>query len=560
MTKDIDEVVDASCAADFLNHYLLREFLRGYIFLRSSGGERLSQWMGLGAFNCDDVARTVASWGCWFGYYTHCTQMADLLKRCEERLDIWRGFLNANSDSIPEDVWATKSSPGEPLHEIGNLLRVLGKKTGPALFVVIDQYEVLPELNLRYGTTLQRVVNTLIKARDPVVFFKIGARTYDWGIELRILGSESRIEVQRDYTITNLADVLMREEDPKSWLFPEFARDVAYKRVRVEGHYRQLPGTNLLQQLFGRWSHHAEAALYFRKPERRVVVLRGLPPAVQQRIVDLCGSDASPLDLRLAAAWALEHLQAGQSQEWVSEHLADRPWVQRTWWRKERIEVALLQVASLANQKRRYFGEGTIMFLAGGNISAFLLLCSELWDVAAKLGLRPLQETLPPQVQAEGVYAASGKWRERDRNEYVGGRHRYEVLSRLGPAIHEAVVGDLAISNPGHSGFSLREDEMSRDERAKKVRAFLESAVSWTIFEERAHTPKSREGGTRRKWYLHPLLSPVFGIPFKRVKEPLYAKLDDVFLWIYGHEQYRFSGTRRPHATKQIALPFEGPR
>ncbi len=119
------------------------------------------------------------------------------------------------------------------------------------LFVVVDQYKVLPELNPTHGTSLQRLVNTLIKARDPVVFYKIGARTYDWGNELRIWGADSRIEVQRDYVLIDLAEVLMRNEDSKGWLFPEFATDVAYRRLKEVGQYSRVR-KDTVKKIFGR--------------------------------------------------------------------------------------------------------------------------------------------------------------------------------------------------------------------------------------------------------------------------------------------------------------------
>src|SRR5205085_9431126 len=107
---------------------------------------------------------------------------------------------------------------------------------------------------------------------------------------------------------------------------------------------------------------------------------------------------------------------------------------------------------------------------------------------------------------------------------YAGGRMRYHILTKLGPAIHEALRSDLCISNPGHSGFSLRETDLAQDADALKVAEFLNNAVSWAIFEERPHTSRNRaDRSMRRKWYLHPLLCAAFSIPFIRVKEPLYT-------------------------------------
>lgn len=542
-----DPDLDLACAGDYLNHYLLSEFVKGLQFLFSTEGEKLRDWMGIKAddISIQDIAKTISSWRTWFGYYIDCGSLDSILAKCDNRLNTWLSFLNTNIEEIPKDIWETKTSIGEPLHAMGNLLNSLKHgRTRLPLFVVIDQYEVLPELNPTHGTNLQRLVNTLIKARDPVVFYKIGARTYDWGQELRIWGAESRIEVQRDYTIINLSDILIRGEDSKGWLFPLLALDVAHKRLRITGNYKAKHED--VKDMLGPWSAGKESWIYFqRKKERRFVTAKGPPKSVTDGIGKLFSPDTPPLEIRLAAAWALQKYRRGWSQQEILSQLKNRPW-HKLWWRKERIVPALIQIATMSNSRKLYYGWTTVNYLSGANITAFLLICSEIWDMAAKIGLHPLRaKPLPYEVQAEGIYNASQKWAMRDRNERTGGRKRYHVISQLGPAIHDAIVGDLAISNPGESGFSLREADLwgdyPVDSKNRKVSDFLEKCASWAYLEERPHKSRKREAASRRKWYLHPLLSPIYGIPHIRVKEPLYVTVDQVFDWIFGEERLIFS-------------------
>ncbi len=564
---DPEHALDTSAFADFLNHYLFGEFLRSLKFISCDEGHHFCEWLGILPERLQEphLVANMASWDSWFGYYIGCDSYDALLDRCEKRLSAWRSFLNANIDSIPGDIWESKSAIGDPLHKIGNLLSSASSHSHLPLFVVIDQYEVLPELNITHGTSLQRAINTMIKARDPVVFFKLGARTYDWGTDLRIWGAESRIEVQRDYVTVNLSDVLMRNEQDieKKWLFPQFAQDVAYKRIR-EGHFRYISRPHI-RKVFGHWSPEEESWRYFRVKERRTVVLRGVPKQLADEIMDILGPSASPLEMRLAAAWVRQCLQKRMPLKQVRLELHSHPWKKR-WWRKERRGVALLQIASMANQRKIYHGWETVTYLSGANITAFLLICNEIWDVSTKTGLHPLRHfPLPDVVQTQGIFLASEKWRERDRNEQLGGSRRYAILSKLGPAISEALIGDLAISNPGHSGFSLREADLlgndRPDDQRLKVAQFLHSAVSWAILEERTHTSKKREGASRRKWYLHPLLSPVFQIPHIRVKEPLYTSPEVVYDWLFGTGKVVFGSTlavKRPNreASKQLRFPL----
>lgn len=559
-----DRALDTICAADFLNHYLFREFLKGIEYILGHEANQLGTWLGIRKekLKKDDIASKIATWDSWFGYYSDCHSLDDLVRKCEQRLSTWRSFLNANIDNIPRDIWESKSTLGDPLHAMGNLLNDISSRSGQLpLFVVIDQYEVLPELNPTHGTTLQQLVNTLIKARDPVVFYKIGARTHDWGNELRIWGAESRIEVQRDYIIINLADLLMRNEDGKGWLFPAFAEDVTYKRIKIEGHYRI--SRKRIKEIFGSWNPEKESCDYFRNELRKFDVIKNVSDEVKQRIKSICGPDSSPLNLRLAAAWALQKQQKGIAKHHILRELRDYPW-ERPWWRKERIGIALLQVASFANQKKLYCGWKTILYLSGANISAFLLLCAEIWDTATKMDFHPLKKyPLPPNVQSEAIYMASEKWHIRDQNEQIGGRQRYEVLNRLGSAIHDALIRNLAISNPGHSGFSLPETDLWKGEKGEKVAKFLQNGVNWAVFEERPHTSKIKEDVPRRKYYLHPLLSPVFAIPYIRVKEPLYVTIEEVYKWIFGGDKVKFEKAKpvqaidRKDTSQQLRLKLE---
>lgn len=555
--------VDASCAADYLNHFLFAEFLRAMKFLLSSSGDQLTRWMKLSRSRAreESLCESMASWRCWYDFYKKTTTLDGLLAKCEARIDSWRQFLNAAVDSVPEEIWRTKTMIGEPLHHMGNLLQEMPQKGEKVpLYVVIDQYEVLPELNPTHGTTLQRVVNTLIKARDPVVFFKIGARTHDWGRELRVWGAESKIELQRDYVLIDLSDALMRNENTSRSTFAELAADVAVKRLHEEGGYSI--GKRDVSALFGAETPEQEAWSYFSKNgENKIVVYGTTPKEFYEDLVHYCGAQASPLELRLASAWVLQRLGRGDSTSRIRRDMRSQPW-HRPSWRKERILAALFQIASMARSKKHYCGWTTIVDLAGANIAAFLLLASEVWDMATKFGHVPVgadgkPERIPREIQGDGIRIASNKWAQRDRLETTGGSRRYGVLSRLGPAIHDAVVEDQALSNPGHTGFSLREIDIDKN---PAVCEFLRNGVSWAILEERPHTSKNAGDSTRRKFYLHPLLSPAFDVPHKRVKEPLYISLRQAVEWLTTDAPIFFGGKRKDRERighqRQSELPF----
>ncbi len=546
MNRAHDPLLDTEGAADFISQYLFIEFIKSVNILKEKDYENLRHWLGISIDDLENeaIVSEIANWPCWKSYYANCSSWNALLEKSMNRLDTWRRFLNTDIDEIPQAIWTTKAQPDNVLHSIGNLIREISKaKKAASLFVYIDQYEVLKELNTSHGVELQRLINTLIKSRDPVVFYKIGARTYDWGQELKITGSESRIEIQRDYSIVNLADVLISTEDKRSRNYQDFAIDVACRRLKALQDLEFNPKD--FKTAFGKWNAFEEATLYFKSSKKAQKTIINLPVEIKNSIIRICGKGASSLEYRLASAWSLQKVQRKQDIFAVCKQLREKPWFANKWWVKERKEIGLVQIASHANSQRRYYGWDTLCFLSGGNITVFLLLCSEIWDVAARQGIHPVrQNPLNPRIQTEGILRASTNWRERDRNEDEGSR-RYYAINRIGKAIYESIRKDIALSNPGHTGFSLSEDELYRvDDENLKVKRFIEDAVSWAIIEERHHTSKNKGDFTRRKYYLHPILSPYFKIPIKRVKEPYYTNIESVSSWIYSDKIVDFGKSK----------------
>jgi hypothetical protein len=144
---------------------------------------------------------------------------------------------------------------------------------------------------------------------------------------------------------------------------------------------------------------------------------------------------------------------------------------------------------------------------------------------------------LSDRIQSEGIHRASEKWLEDDRQE-TGGEHRYYLVTRLSAAMHTVVVQDAALTNPGYCGFSIREADLAHpgsDLQLQRLALTINNAVSWAILEERTHLSRYRnERGTRRKWYLMPLLAPVSRLPYTKVQDALYASVIDLSDWFFG--------------------------
>jgi hypothetical protein len=441
----------------------------------------------------------------------------------------------------------------DALHLMGENLRELDSSQRISLFVTIDQYEELIGLNVHHGTDLQRIINSLLRARDPVVFYKMGVRTYDWGREVRVSGSNLKIERQRDFVQVDLDQVLIRTESmgllssqrggERVWLFAQLAEDVALRRIQLEA--RRDVSVQEIRNMFGELEPHKEASAYLASSRFKDHITRSrLPTKIQDGLIDLVNLTAlDALDLHLAIVWSWQCTKRGVPPEVVVESFATKPW-KHSWWRKERIELALMQLASANSQRRRFFGWDTIVSLAGGNISAFLLVFSMLWEHLLKRHTDPLSlPAIPARVQSDAILAASKAWADRDPAEYSGGEYRRIAIGRLGTAIRRSILDDRALSNPGHSGFSLRDEDLFTFPETVLAK-FLADAVKWGVLEVRPHRSKYKTDGPRHKWYLHPLLAPVLEIPFKRVKEPLYINdLAIVISWFFESGPVKFAAS-----------------
>ena len=191
----------------------------------------------------------LASQLCWFGYLNGIDSVDRLAGAVQKRLDLIRSFVNWNIEVMPDDILGTKTEIGKPLADARSGLETFGILPQEIpLSVTIDQYETL--LHIDYaskdnveqsvGRSFCRVLNTFLSRRDPSVSFKVGVRPYSWGRELRILGSDAQLELGRDYQRVDLDELLRRGEDTSSWIFPEFAGDVAARRLRAT--LKSVPG------------------------------------------------------------------------------------------------------------------------------------------------------------------------------------------------------------------------------------------------------------------------------------------------------------------------------
>jgi hypothetical protein len=554
---------------DFLNYRIVENVLRSIETYVTQADGLVALDLGLNGATAvrDAFARAVARDSCWFGYLDGIRTYKGLRERLSERIEAYLMFVQHNpkkGKGLSRTIRDSKTRVGQPVAALVSALWEAGIVPRDVhFFVSIDQYEELRRIapepaKPEYG--YQRVVNKALGTRNQFVSYRVGVRRDSWRSDMHVHGSAASLEGEREYQELDLEDILRRKENRNTWVFPRFAEDVfrrrlefagySYNRTRVRGTAR-----NLIAHVLGaRVPAEEKARLYVRKrpgTERRRLLepLRGLPR--QWRVFLDHLAERSPLGAVLAAAWLRQ--KDGVNARSEPPSTSPYPW-DRVYWRKERVQQALMRLASVRQQRQIFAGADDVLNLSGGNVLVFVSMMRSIWAAWIRSSRAASGEqrepadipAIPPTIQTVGIHVASDKWFAKIV-ERPGGDTRQRFMTFLASVFQRQLLGDLAMSYPGHNGFSLSVDDYSA---ASDVRAFLEDAVDYGDLVDSPHTTKEKNRRARRKWYLMPILAPYFRIPATHVKEPMYVTTGTVRAWMRAADNERLNAqglTLRSH-------------
>lgn len=476
----------------------------------------------------------LTSWSEWIG---SVGTLDELEERLTARVREYRGYLHHRQSALSAHLMETRVPLGDPLVEMVDILRSTGViSTETNVFADIDQYEELA--NVKPPQTQERevdyraVINRALSRRDPRISYRIGSRRHSWFQHGRVMGSMGGIENERDYKFVDLDEMLRKSENSRTYLFPAFAEDVFARRLRATAVEAEA-GTSL-EAVYGKsYKPEEKARLYNpNTPERAVRIEDSWRRETRERLTLLVKNE--PLSARLGEAWIL---QKGENFR-LDVRNGELPWESSTanYWKKERIELALLQIASRNQQRVIYSEREEISELSSGNILVFISINQHIWNQylryeaisgsAKKKGMIP---TIGVDLQTTGVFLASQYWTEKIAEATGKSDERMRFVRELARVARERVGADRKLSYPGATGFSLRNDEL---DQFPWLREFLGELSDYGNLVEVAHTTKEKSKHSRTKWYLSPILCPHFRVPYARTKEPYYAKITEVFGWL----------------------------
>ena len=478
---------------DFINYWVVSDIIATLLKFMDASDEALFSDVGL-SLDANKIRAFAESFSvdhCWFGFLPRATNLRELQSSLVERIGWYRRFLNLNITSLPDKILSTKTVIGDPILKVAEALRnsgVIDEST--KVFVRIDQYEQLTTLNVagsRYGEACQQLIHKAIGARDGRVSYRTGTRSHGWPSRPTIYRTTDTLELKRDFSFLDMDEIFRRRENSRTWQFPAFARDIFARRLRAAEFQsnKALKGNSLVDALGQTPKPQERAAKYTSKSSAIDIVSREVDKLsnidMKWKNYSKSLSHEDVLSAWLSCAWLRQKSDAAKKRNGHaigSPPLGnEKPW--KPYWYKERVPHALMQIASANHQALAWNGEDEILSLSGGQILVFLFLMQHIWDAWLRDNRGTdgsiLKFPIPFDIQSQGVMEASQEWK-RKQIEGPNARQRRIFVDAVGRHLYKKLIADKTMSYPGANGFSLRVDDLEKDDR---LREFLRQAVGY---------------------------------------------------------------------------------
>lgn len=518
---------------DFFNYWIVNDLIRSIELICNEKNGAIGANSGVDAApsKIKKFAQELSRSSAWLGGIVPVDNLTELKDQLQSRIIQYRNYLNLNVEKLPTRILKSKSVIGEPISLAADVLRnsgVISEDTN--IFVRIDQYEELPSLdysNQNFGVLCQELIHKALSARSSRVSYRIGVRQYAWPVTPKIFSTNGCLELKRDYSTIDIDDKLRRSENRKTWLFPSLAEDVFARRLRLSSYKIRENASDLLGKTFGKTltpKLKAESLVASKASRRSLIEYESSWPDGWCEFLDgLVVED--PFSAKLAGAWVRQ--RDPNKRNYVNEDAFEKPYPwEKTYWKKERAEQALTQLASRNRQQMIWQGKDDLIGLSGGNILVFLFLCQHIWDTWLRMNrneLESLKDKGVPSfdlgIQSLGILNASEEW-QRKPLEGMDSKRRSKFIQAIGARYYKLLTDDVSMSNPGKNGFTVSVKDLDNNE---ELSSFLKLASDYGDLYEAPHTSKIK-GELRKKYYLAPILCPSFRISYKHTKEPEYLK------------------------------------
>ncbi|WP_282179472.1 hypothetical protein [Maribacter stanieri] len=380
----------------------------------------------------------------------------------------------------------------------------------------IDEYENM----LTYQ---QKIVNTLIKHPDPVIF-DIGMRKE--GLKTHETLSESEIiSAPHDYKPFDMEE--LSEND-----YEELILKICEKRLSRVSFLNNTPNIQYLDIRFyiGKYDFKEEIKSIYRDKN-----LENLRIKLKNRV----GINNSKLSVLYKAQDTiilrlnLVLLDRGKKAEYLAQELKKYnlgesskyvDWIHNN-------KMGLIFLLSKENKKQKvYAGFNTYKSVSSGISRYFIELCEAAFQNAYRNGFtfeNPRPITYEEQTKA-AIYVS--KYKVNDIETYTPFSVKLRRFTLLIGQIFQKLHWDTKLSEPERNHFSTEYDKLSDNSRE-----FLKSAILYSVFQRREETKDKDDSidSNNYEYHLNHIYAPYFGISARRIRS-LKIKATELNILING--------------------------
>ena len=390
----------------------------------------------------------------------------------------------------------------------GFLLNILAKSIlnqpllkDKTIHVFIDEYENM----LSYQ---QRIVNTLIKHPDPVIF-DIGMRKEGLKTHETLADSEI-ISAPHDFKPFDMEE--LSDED-----YEELILKICEKRLlRVSSFNKESNNKFLdIRYYLGKYDFKEEINKIFKSNN-----LDALRIKIRNRVgigaseLEVLYEVDNPLILRLN----LVLLDRGKKAKYLASELvkynAGKPSKYKDWVHNNKLGIVFL--LSKENRKQKmYTGFNTFKSLSSGISRFFIELCEAAFQNAYRNGFS-FENPRPISYEEQTKAAISiSKYKLNDIETYTPFSVKLKRFTMLLGQIFQKLHWDIKLSEPERNHFSTEYDRLSDSSRE-----FLKSAILYSVLQRKEETKDKDDSidSNNYEYHLNHIYAPYFSISARRIR------------------------------------------
>lgn len=448
------------------------------------------------------------------------TSVVDALNAVRSGLNVLLRYINNPRDTQRPMV----TNLGTPVAELCGLVSQMQGLEDKVWYFLIDEYENFSEYQ-------QRVFNTLIKANQRPVIYKIAMRPRGWWTKETLRSTESLAE-PADY------DALSFEDDLSDAEYETLIKKVLSKRLISLGSSPD--SIDDPASLFQWVSMEDEARqIVFqsnRKPllfdrMRKLISDRVRNPSEAQILADTLILEDDPLRTRLHEVL----IERGHPPTKIAEELRADSSTYREWYHHNRVGTLFLLCREYKRRKI-YAGFDTFLILSSKIVRSFLWLFNRTWDY--HMEKHHAGDTFAPETQSKAAYDVA-----------YSAIREVESLARYGPdlfsfanylgRLFEELHKDPRQSQPERNHFAI----IGSPSEEAKIR--LRYAVLYSVLQDVEGTKLRDESYVRdRDYTLNRVFFPFYQISHRKMHK-LELKATDFSSLMSGDDGKRREVVRR---------------